>query len=305
MKLRIKKVLFYLFDWVLLPFSIIYLPLLKRIRKKGIVNFPMHDWAFKKLGVFPIQDHYYEPRFVFDKYEETKQRNVHIHLNVQQQLAMLAQYKYIDELSLPLNNPNFSQGDADLYYLIIRNTKPKRIIEIGSGFSTLIAVEAIKKNSEEGVITQLTCIEPFEFTWLEDINGIEVIRKKVEEMPLDFFGTLESGDILFIDSSHMIRTGNDVLFEYLYLLPVLKKGVLIHIHDIFTPNDYPQQWVKAEKRFWNEQYLLEAFLYYNDTFTVKFALNYLKHSHFNELKEVCKSISSTCEPGSFWLEKMD
>ena len=142
---------------------------------------------------------------------------------------------------------------------MIRHLKPKRIIEIGSGFSTLVAVEAIQKNKSEGYPTTLTCIEPFEFSWLEELPDVKVIRERVENIPIDYFSALEAGDILFIDSSHIIRPGNDVLFEYLHILQALQKGVMVHIHDIFSPKHYPRAWMVEQQLFWNEQYLLEAF----------------------------------------------
>ena len=96
--------------------------------------------------------------------------------------------------------------------------------------------------------------------WLNDVSGIEVLRQRVEQMDKQLFLELEENDILFIDSSHMIRPQGDVLCEYLEILPTLRPGVLVHIHDIFTPRDYPDEWLIDEVKLWNEQYLLEAFL---------------------------------------------
>lgn len=317
MKLIVKKLAFKIYDILLLPLTWIYLPLVKKMRHHGVEHFPQHIKSFEQLGVFPIRDHYYDPRFVYDKnFDATVERSLHIDFKVPQQLSLLAELKYTEELAafpakgnvkLPrffYENPAFSYGDAEMYYLFIRNFKPKRIIEIGSGFSTLIAVEAIKKNSQDGFNTQLTCIEPYEFTWLESIPEVTILRTKVEEVPLDFFASLNEGDFLFIDSSHIIRPGNDVLFEYLNLLPVLKKGVIIHIHDIFSPHHYLQEWLVNMKRFWNEQYLLEAYLYYNNAFEVKMALNLLKNQHYSELKKVCPGLKESTTPASFWLTKV-
>ena len=129
------------------------------------------------------------------------------------------------------------------------------------------------------------CIEPYEMPWLEE-SGISVVRRKVEDVELSFFSKLEENDILFIDSSHIIRPEGDVLFEYLELLPSLKKGVIVHIHDIFSPKNYLKQWLQDEVRFWNEQYLLEAFLTHNNTWKIVGALNYLHHNHYEKLKGV-------------------
>src|SRR5690606_29222842 len=98
--------------------------------------------------------------------------------------------------------------------------------------------------------------------------GVEVLRKKVEDIPLEYFRQLQPNDVLFIDSSHVIRPQGDVLYEFLELLPDLPSGVFVHIHDIFTPFDYPEDWVKDHVRLWNEQYLLEAFLSFNRDFRI-------------------------------------
>lgn len=103
---------------------------------------------------------------------------------------------------------------------------------------------------------------------------------------MEIFGELEENDILFIDSSHMIRPEGDVLFEYLEILPSLAKGVIVHIHDIFSPRNYPKQWLVDEVRFWNEQYFLEAFLSHNRSGKIIAALNYLQHNHPETLKSV-------------------
>ena len=118
------------------------------------------------------------------------------------------------------------------------------------------------------------CIEPYEIEWLEKLN-VKVIRELVENTDTTVFSTLDKNDILFIDSSHIIRPQGDVLFEYLEILPVLKSGVFVHIHDIFTPEDYPDDWVNNAS-FWNEQYLLEAFLSFNNEFIV-----YRSYQFFN------------------------
>jgi hypothetical protein len=167
-----------------------------------------------------------------------------------------------------------------------------------------MAINAINKNNEENskYFCEHTCIEPYEMPWLEKTN-VKVIRKRVEEIKCDFFESLNENDILFIDSSHMIRPQGDVLKEYLEILPVLKKGVLIHIHDIFSPYEYPEEWILKEVRFWNEQYLLEAFLSFNEEFKIIGALNLLKHKHFGVLAQRFPILKKEreAEPGSFWL----
>jgi hypothetical protein len=121
------------------------------------------------------------------------------------------------------------------------------------------------------------------------------------------FSTLEKNDILFIDSSHIIRPQGDVLLIYLTILPMLKKGVYVHIHDIFTPKDYLDSWILENVYLWNEQYLVEAFLSMNKEYKIIGALNFLKHNYFKELSEKCPILKQVphdeqrYEPRSLWI----
>jgi hypothetical protein len=205
-----------------------------------------------------------------------------------------------------MDNGAFGSGDAEYWYNLIRFKKPKRIIEVGSGFSTKIARLALEANERED--PQYACehilIEPYEHDWLEGL-GITVIREKVENTGIQMFRSLGAGDMLFIDSSHVIRPRGDVVFEYLEILPALDVGVIVHIHDIFLPRDYPAEWVVDEVRFWNEQYLLEAFLTLNSDWKVIGALNFLRHHHYEELKAKCPFLTDDREPGSFYIERVN
>jgi predicted O-methyltransferase YrrM len=317
MRNSIKKPLFRLFDLFSVPFNFLFLPVLRTIRKYGVENFPLNLKAFLHLGVFPVRNHYYEPQLVYsENFDAKKIRKLNINFRMDDQLAALGKLQYRDELkTFPidghanagtyyLDNPSFSRGDSELYYLLVRNIKPKRIIEIGSGFTTLLCIDAVKRNKLEGFDTKITCIEPYEMKWLDATSGITLIRESVEKADPAIFASLQENDILFIDSSHIIRPENDVLFEYLELLPSLNKGVIIHIHDIFTPRHYRAEWLQKELRFWNEQYLLEAFLYYNDAFEILYSLNHLKNDAFEETRKVLIHITEASEPGSFWLRKI-
>lgn len=320
MKKYLKRFLFPLYDILLLPFSYLYLPLLKQTRRFGVQNFPMHKKAFQRVGVFPLQDHYYEPQFTFPaSFDASAKRQLHIDFRIEEQLENLGKLQYADELKLLpqnniseskaapsfyVNNPAFGPGDSDMYYLMIRNCKPRRIVEIGSGYSTLVALEAVRKNIADGFPVELICIEPYETKWLDKNTEIRLIRKKLEEIDLSFFALLEENDILFIDSSHVIRPENDVLYEYLQLLPIISKGVLIHIHDIFSPRNYLQEWISEEVRLWDEQYLLEAFLYYNHSFHIEYSLNYLKNDYYDETSKILLNLTKESQPASFWMKKI-
>ena len=134
---------------------------------------------------------------------------------------------------------------------------------------------------------------------------MNVIRSPVESLDKNLFQDLNRGDVLFIDSSHIIRPQGDVLFEFLEILPILKPGVLIHVHDIFTPRDYIKEWIVDDVKFWNEQYLLEAFLSFNAGFKVIGALNYLYYSYSEQLCNAFPLLKAqpASNPGcaSFWI----
>ena len=302
-------------------FPLVYLAghLLKWIRMVGVANMPRCKQTLMKVGVFPIWNHYYEP--LFDGSMLCKPLNEErslpgIDWNVPGQLKLLESFDYAEELKdVPrwksddgqfyMDNGSFTSGDAEYLYNLIRLKKPARIFEIGSGYSTLMAGKAIAMNGKEipGYQCKHLCVEPYEAHWLEGA-GVAVIRQRVEEVGVALFDELECGDILFIDSSHMIRPQGDVLFEYLELLPILRLGVIVHIHDIFSPRDYLKEWVVEDVKFWNEQYLLEAFLTGNRSWKVIGALNYLHHNHFDLLSAKCPFLTKDREPGSFYIEKI-
>ena len=315
--MQIIHFLLNIIDLFIAPFVFLSTFLLKLIRKFNVKrNFPIAHKIFLKLGIFPIRDHYYDPLFnpkhLYKPLENVRSLNA-INFNIENQLQLLNQFTYSDELlNLQLrkdffdfNNNSFGLIDADMWYNYIRHFKPKRIIEIGSGNSTKLATLAIAKNKDvdANYHCEHICIEPFEMPWLESLN-IKVYRKKVETFPLDFFSQLEANDILFIDSSHVLRPQGDVLFEFLEILPVLKPGVIVHIHDIFTPQDYPHQWVVDDNRLWNEQYLLEAFLYYNKDWEIRTALNYIRINNSDTLKACCPSFMNLNTKGSsFYIQR--
>jgi hypothetical protein len=271
------------------------------------------------VGVFPIRNHYYEP--LFDARALTRPLDqardlIGIDWNLKEQLSLLASFHYNDELrgitdsatdpgTFHFKNDSFESGDAEYWYNLIRTRKPARIFEIGSGNSTLMARRAIQMNQRENpaYTCKHVCIEPYEMPWLEK-SGVTVVRKRVEDIDKTLFSELGRGDILFIDSSHVIRPQGDVLFEYLELLPSLKQGVVVHVHDIFSPRDYLKQWVIDEVKLWNEQYLLEAFLTSNKDWKILGALNYLHHDYYEQLKAKCPYLTPTREPGSFYIEKV-
>jgi hypothetical protein len=311
-----------LIDLALVPIAITASLMLRLIRQIPARRLPRTMQTFRKIGVFPILDHYYEPLFnpAHLRYPLSLDRELAgLDWNISEQLDLLSKFHFNEELlAFPLtyerdfeffyNNGFFESGDAEFLYNVIRHFKPRHILEIGSGQSTLLAASAIQENcrSDANYLCRHVCVEPYENKWLQRLN-IELVRSPIEQLDKSFFGELEQNDILFIDSSHIIRPQGDVLFEFLEILPTLKSGVLVHIHDIFSPKDYPHEWIYQDVRFWNEQYLLEAFLSFNAQFKIIAALNFLKHHYPQELGGPCPVLRNQMdfrEPGSFWIRRV-
>lgn len=212
------------------------------------------------------------------------------------------------DVRFDFQNDYFSGVDAALYYSLLRDLRPRRVIEIGCGFSTQIASRALQKNAGEGHRGTLTCIEPFPEARLTGARlEMELIERPVQEVALDQFRALESGDVLFIDSSHSVKFGSDVCRELLEILPVLAPGTWIHFHDIFFPFEYPREWLTERRLAFNEQYMLEAFLAYNEAFTVEAAVHWLWREHRGALSGIwpCGEADSDRHGGaSFWIRKV-
>lgn len=284
------------------------------------VSLPRVQLLLDRLGVQVRSTHYYEPTYAdADLPADTQQERAlpGVDLNGEAQLALLSQFCFQDELrAIPLEqarpdrfgyrNNMYSFGDAEILYNMIRLKQPKRIIEIGSGHSTLMARLALEANARENPDYDCAhvCIEPYERPWLEGL-GVIVLRRRVEQVELELFDTLGAGDILFIDSSHVIRPFGDVLREYQEIVPRLAPGVLVHVDDVFTPRDYPDHWLRRERRLWNEQYLLEAFLAFNSDFEVLCASYWLKHNHPEAFLRACPMMvhDPAQEPGNFWFRR--
>jgi hypothetical protein len=149
--------------------------------------------------------------------------------------------------------------------------RPANIVEIGSGFSTLVAIEAINKN-RAGMVH---CIEPFPREFLKKDNRIALYTVKAQDIDPGFLnGILRDNDILFIDSTHTVKTGSDCLHIYLRLLPEIRRNIFVHVHDVFLPFGMPQNWLLNQQLFWTEQYLLLAFLIDNPKASVIYGSNY-------------------------------
>lgn len=199
-----------------------------------------------------------------------------------------------------LGNGLFDGVDALVAYCMVRHFQPRLVIEVGSGFSSLVLGDAAAKNGRAGVI----CIEPSPREFLrKGFPGLQTLMEKnVQEIDLEFFSQLQSGDFLFIDSSHTVKIGGDVNYLFLEVLPRIKPGVIVHVHDIFLPFEYRRDWVLGEFRFWTEQYLLQTFLTFNSEFEVLLANYYLSHYHQEHLEAVFPKLPRWIG-GSFWMRR--
>jgi predicted O-methyltransferase YrrM len=283
-------------------------------------NTPLSRAVLDRAGLAFVRKHYYTP--VIDagdiRHPLDAARDLPgVDLNEAGQRALIAKFHYADELAaLPLKKPavdrfgyensTYAEGDAEMLYNMIRHFRPKRIVEVGSGQSTLMAMEAISANrrGDAAYDCRVTCIEPFEQPWLERL-GVEVIRKRVEDCPDDLVRSLAANDFFFIDSSHVIRPQGDVLHLYQRLVPQVAGGVIVQVHDVFTPRDYPAKWVIDDRRLWNEQYLMEAFLAFNPAFEVLLAVNWLANDRRDWLPAACPMLMKKPgkEPGAFWMRR--
>lgn len=203
-------------------------------------------------------------------------------------------------------NSQFGWLDSRALFVLLRHWRPARVVEIGSGYSSLLMAD-VNRRFLDGACA-ISCVEPYPRPFLvRGVPGIaELVQSKVQDLAPGWFDRLAPGDVLFIDSSHVAKTGSDVNFLYFEVLPRLKPGVRIHIHDIHLPHEYQPQWVIDENRSWNEQYVLRALLMYSRGFRVVFGCNYAYH-RFPELVRaaIAHPEGHAFGGGSIWIERID
>jgi predicted O-methyltransferase YrrM len=302
----------------------------RRILAHGLSRLPTgifldrhHFSIFERRGIHVTPATFYYPIPLLTELDESvwtkKSEMVGIDMNLDGQVRLIEDFsnthfkEYFALNSDPHATPGtysrnvgFGGSDGALLYSIIRSRKPKRIVEIGSGHSTLLSVIASKRNAEEGSPCEITAIEPYPLDYLHsalsDIGG-KIIESRVEAVPLDVFSSLAENDILFIDSSHTVRVGGDVVFEINEILPRLKKGVVVHIHDIALPLNYPRDKVVEHLGFWAEQYLLQAFLAFNPKFRVLWCFSYVQAYKRELLQKHFPDYQPSKDwMASFWME---
>ena len=278
----------------------------------------------QRAGIHIVPNHFYGPvpdtRQLGDELWAKPSEAVGIDMHGDEQVALLDEIShYKSEYDrFPANptgdpteyyyvNGKFGAVDGGMLYGLLRHFKPKRMLEVGSGNSTILATQAYKLNeAETGIRTEHTVIDPYPHaTVAAGLPGIDrLIPSRVQDVPMEEFTRLEDGDFLFIDTSHVIKTGGDVQFEFLEVLPRLQKGVIVQIHDIYLPAEYPREWVLDGLTFWSEQYVLQAFLAFNSAFDVMLGGQYLHLYHPDRLKATFGLYDGDPFIGSFWIRRV-
>ena len=238
-------------------------------------------------------------------------RDVFVQQRLQDELAALVEYSA--EFDPPdngdeekataffWNNAQFSFSDAMAYYAYVRRLRPKTVVEIGSGFSSFVALEALGRNGAG----RLACIEPFPRPFIEELDRqgrLGLHRMRAQDLtPEALDSMLDDGDILFVDSTHTVKTGSDCLHIYLRLIPAVRKRIHIHVHDVFLPFGLPQVWLLDLQIHWTEQYLLLAWLTDNPRAKVLFGSEYHRHFNPGQLANLMHGRSAP-KGGSLWIE---
>lgn len=260
--------------------------------------------------------HFYSPLNDVKNINSTKQETSlkGIDLREAEQIELLEKLKEFyhempfskteDSLRYSFGNPFFCESDGTMLYSFLRYLQPKKLVEVGSGYSSALMLDTAQQFNLD---TKFTFIEPYPERLYgviknDDKQKTEILEQSVQSIPIHKFEELEENDVLFIDSSHVSKHQSDVNFLFFEVLPSLKKGVVIHIHDIFYPFDYPKAWIERG-RAWNEGYLLKAFLQYNHHFQIELFNDYI----INHKKEWFKKKMPLCldnSGGSIWLKKI-
>lgn len=277
--------------------------------------------TIKNQEAFPA-GHYYSPipdkEEMLEYYRSKNQVNLElpdVKINKEGQFNLLKSYvQYYKELPFPetqsinyryyYNNGWYNYADAIFLYCFLRLHAPKRIIEIGSGFSSAVILDTVDHSLSYS--PEITFVEPDprrlrSLLRYEDEMRITIIDKKIQKAPFELFSALEEGDFLLIDSSHVVKCGNDVQLLMFDLLPVLSPGVYVHFHDVFYPFEYPFEWLRSG-RYWNEAYFLRAFLSYNCEWNICFFNSYIAFA-FKEFVEVNMPLCTKDTGGSLYIQR--
>ena len=262
-----------------------------------------------KFGVNVTASHFYSPiPNIKEIKKERFTRNPEAYNFEVLNLDLNKQENYLKKLIkdvnfLPYQNTGLSLFDSYFLYSFVKGNMPKKIIEIGCGETTKIIQKSLEENN---IKSTHICIEPYPSFPLrkflsEKGKSVELINKKVQEAPIDIFNNC---DFLFIDSSHVVKTDSDVLFEFFEIIPKLKKGTVIHFHDIMIPYAYWLDWHKEGSQYWNESYFLHSFLMYNSAWETIFSSRFYQQNKFSNLKNYAPFLQKNHRNSSFYIQKV-
>jgi hypothetical protein len=284
----------------------------------GIVsNHPIHRTVRTVRAVraviarppYAIPGHFYSPLTSRGDVEQALKGPpvVGVDLREEAQLSLAARLQPI--LSQPPPGPRyiadnrmFGSADTAVYRAMLHHLRPRQIIEVGSGNSTAVALDEAEAARIPDV--DITCIDPFpgvlqQMLRPDDASRISIVAQPVQRVSLDRYRRLAAGDVLFIDSSHVAKAGSDVVWLLLHVMPTLDPGVVVHLHDVFWPFEYPLAWLR-QHRDWNESYLLHAFLIGNESWEILLFPSWFWRCHPGR---VPRQIAAD-QPGSIWLRKV-
>jgi hypothetical protein len=260
--------------------------------------------------------HYYSPIPSRKEFEEATEKlifakPVGVDLNDDQQVLLMNEFaEKHPEISEWLEDPKrafrlgnswFFGSDAITTAFMVSWIKPDSVIEIGSGHSTALLYD-LKVDSPAHPF-ELLSIDPNIERAQSLLPDFRFIQKRVQDLPIDFFSVLMKNDILFIDSSHVLKTSSDVLFLFSEVFPVLNSGVYIHIHDVFYPFIYPASWLKGRVGF-NETYALRLMLQ-SANFRIVYWNDYLEKTYSDIFKEKLPNCLKSSHPtGGIWIQKI-
>ena len=199
---------------------------------------------------------------------------------------------------------SYSLADATLLYAMIRSLRPGRVLELGSGQSTLVTAQAARENAADGHPLELEVYDPFPSVVGDALPGLgRLERLLAQDVPPHAFERLQAGDVLFVDTTHTVKVGGDVNFIVLEVLPRLAEGVLVHLHDIFLPYEYPKKWLEDFGLYWTEQYLVQAFLAFSSGYEVLVALHALQRDRRTQIADMLAPAAVDWPGGAFWMRR--
>jgi hypothetical protein len=205
--------------------------------------------------------------------------------------------------SYDIRNLAYDEVDSELLYAFVRHLRPKRVVELGSGFSSLVLAHGCEANRQEGADCVYEIFDPYPRPFIAELPGLSgQYEVPAQEVPIEAFETLAANDILFVDTTHTVKVGSEVNRIVLDVLPRLAPGVVVQFHDIFSPWEYHRHWIEGDW-MWNEQYLLQAFLSMNPGYDVLVSCQALVREHADELAKLIPTLRAASAPSAFWMRR--